>query len=170
MSTPSPVPIPSPPSCFAAPGSYCTPYGQVLLCSQDRYCPGGVSPPLRCPSGKWSAAGAMYLEDCSDHMNVELGVVLALLLMLFALALCCWWSQYAFKVDYENNTRYEEKRQPPGQYYRCYQSCGHYPQPQQDPQHRISIASSQGSTPLPQQPIQMASRYSRVACGPGARV
>ena len=161
MSTPSPVPIPPP--CYAAPGSYCTPYGQVLLCSQDRYCPGGVSPPLRCPSGKWSAAGAMYLEDCSDHMNVELGVVLALLLMLFALALCCWWSQYAFKVDYENNNdRYEEKRPQAAHYYKCYQSCGQYPQPQDS--HRISIASG-----VPMQPVNMA-RYSRVACGPGSRV
>ena len=152
------------PQCFASPGSYCTPYSQILLCSEDRYCPGGILPPIKCPGGKWSAAGSMYLEDCSDHMNVEFGIVLSLLLILFALALCWWWTRYAFQVDYERenewrnnyrNSHFQDSRAG-------YGACSHYPQPQDS--HRVSIASG-----VPMQPMNMP-RYSRVACGPGSRV
>ena len=110
----------------------------------------------------------MFLEDCSDHMNVELGVVLALLLMLFALALCCWWSQYAFKVDYENdnawrNTSNNNRKNTYENNRAGYGACNHYPQPQDS--HKISIAQG---VPL-QQPMHVP-RYSRVVCGPGVRV
>jgi hypothetical protein len=76
----------------------------------------------------------MYIEDCSDHMNVEIAVIVVLILMLFALGLCCWWSQYMYRgsVDdnpFDNGNRYYFRR---FNYGACGQAAGtysSYPQP-----------------------------------------
>ena len=124
MSTPTPAP------CFAAPGCYCTASSVQLFCPQDWYCPGGLIQPRHCPSGKWSAAGSMYIEDCSDHMNVELSVIIALIIMLFALGLCCWWSQYMYRGSVDDNP-FEERRSRYffSNYGSCSKAQGTYPQP-----------------------------------------
>ena len=119
-------------TCFAAPGWYCTASNQQLFCPQDWYCPGGTRMPVHCPAGKWSAIGSMYVEDCSDHMNVELAVIVVLILMLFALGLCCWWSQYMYRGSVDDNP-FDDRY---NRYYRAnYGACsqagtyGSYPQP-----------------------------------------
>ena len=129
-STPAP-PIP-PPTCFAAPGWYCTAASHQLFCPQDFYCPGGYRMPIKCPSGKWSAVGSMYIEDCSDHMNVELAVIIVLILMLFALGLCCWWSQFPYRGSIDDNPFDDRRRYYRYGYGACSQArtCSNsYPQP-----------------------------------------
>lgn len=124
MSTPAPA------TCFATPGWYCTASNVQLFCPADWYCPGGLRPPVRCPAGKWAAVGSMYIEDCSDHMNVELALIIALIIMLFALGLCCWWSQYQYRGSVDDNPFAERQ---PRYFFSKYGSMGQtnqcYPQP-----------------------------------------
>jgi len=74
----------------------------------------------------------MYLEDCSDRMNVELAVIIVLILMLFALGLCCWWSQFTYRGSVDDTPFDDSGRYARRQYGACSQAPGYsesYPQP-----------------------------------------
>ena len=94
----------------------------------------------------------MYLEDCSDHMNVEFGVALALLIMVCGIGLCWWWTRAALQVDYGCENRWRRETS-------YYGACGQYPGPAEA--HRIAV-----SAPSPQAVYNTnPTRYSRVASG-----
>lgn len=88
---------PSPPPCFAPKGWYCSDLHLLEQCPESWYCRGGLLPPAQCPDAKWSPARSMYLADCGSRMVTDLSVIVAILIVLAGLSLCCWayadWSQ-----------------------------------------------------------------------------
>lgn len=78
--------------CDAPPGYFCSPLNDLTHCPTNWYCPGGVLPAQRCPDGKWSNAGSMYLEDCADDMSVQSAVLVSLIII--TVALCCCYLAY----------------------------------------------------------------------------
>lgn len=57
----------------------------------------------KCPDGRWSAVNSVYPEDCVEHYNVEVTVVILLFSMLITLVTCVWLSAW----DWEDRTRRE---------------------------------------------------------------
>ncbi len=85
---PDPTPITSNPP----PGYFCTHLNAITYCPKNWYCPGGIMPAQRCPDGKWSNAGSMYLQDCGDDMAVQTAIFVSLIIL--TVGLCCCYLTY----------------------------------------------------------------------------
>ena len=84
-------------SCTADPGRFCSPlYNRPMMCPENWYCPGGISMARRCPDNRWSAVGSKYPEDCVEHMNVQLAVVVVLFFILPVLCVCIWFASWGW--------------------------------------------------------------------------
>lgn len=55
----------------------------------------------KCPDGRWSAVNSIYPEDCIEHMNVGMAVVVLLFFMLIVLLTCIWFAAW----DWEDRAR-----------------------------------------------------------------
>ena len=55
----------------------------------------------KCPDGRWSAVNSAFLEDCVEHFNVEVAVVVLLFFMLIVLITCVWLAAW----DWEDRAR-----------------------------------------------------------------
>jgi hypothetical protein len=89
-------------ACNALPGWYCPPLSpHPTVCPENWYCPGGVVMAEKCPDGRWSAVNSAFLEDCVEHYNVEVTVVVLLFFLLIVLITCIWLAAW----DWEDRTR-----------------------------------------------------------------
>ena len=59
----------------------------------------------RCPDGRWSAVSSAFLEDCVEHFNVQVTVVVLLFFMMIVLFTCIWLAAW----DWEDRTRKDIK-------------------------------------------------------------